>query len=345
MNTILESDVTMATSISFSAILDEIQKSNLNFKIELSPFSAVVTLKKTPIKDRKGLFAVPSPPSSFLLHQAQNEIAKLSQRINILENENYQLKWDKKRAVEQSKKLNIAVDDLKHELEVKSAKIKVEEDFLVETSKIQIENEALKSQISKLECMTTSFNKKLAETMCKNDDEKAASEKSVRQEIKQWKKELGTERKLRINLEKKVSNLKLTSFASSNLSPASPYLPSMVSTNDSPSPVINCNICAEPISDYTPRFFLSNEINPACSICYEHSNDDYDSEAKSQAIANSSFAHQIIEYPLPDPIISTCTPTPTFPFPLDSSAGFPPTSRTTTPCTVPDFPPQRKPPL
>ena len=55
--------------------------------------------------------------------------------------------------------------------------IKVEEDFLVEASEIQIEKEALKSQIRKLQCITTSFNKKLAETKCTNDEEKAASEK------------------------------------------------------------------------------------------------------------------------------------------------------------------------
>ena len=246
----------------------------------------------------------------------------------------------------------------------------MEEDFLVEAGETQIENEALKSRIRKLECITTCVNQKLAETMCENDDEKAASEKSLKQEIKQWKRELGTERKLRINLEKKVSNLtnKLTSFASPNLSPASPYLPSTVTSNDSPSPVTSCNICAEPISDYIPRFFLDNEINPACASCYKHSDDAYDSEAKPQTVTNSSF--EVLENPSPDPSISTYTnhyqnfpigesmtlsPTslpqnlslqisksdPTRPFPFPPC--FPPHSRTTTPCTVTDFPPQRKP--
>ena len=61
----------------------------------------------------------------------------------------------------------------------------MEEDFLAEVSEIQIENESLKSQIRKLECITTSFNEKLAETSCGNDEAKAASVKSVKQEIKQ----------------------------------------------------------------------------------------------------------------------------------------------------------------
>ena len=51
----------------------------LEFKLQdlTLPFSAIVNLKKTPIKDRKGIFAIPSPPSSFLLLKAQKEIFKL----------------------------------------------------------------------------------------------------------------------------------------------------------------------------------------------------------------------------------------------------------------------------
>ena len=67
------SDVRMAASVSFSSILDEIQKSNLNFKIELSPFSATVTLKKTPITEGKGIPVIPNLPSAFLLKQSNSE--------------------------------------------------------------------------------------------------------------------------------------------------------------------------------------------------------------------------------------------------------------------------------
>ena len=51
----LDSDMKMAASVKFASILSEIQASNLNFKIELSSFSAVITLKKTAIKDYKGV--------------------------------------------------------------------------------------------------------------------------------------------------------------------------------------------------------------------------------------------------------------------------------------------------
>ena len=87
MHSITNSDVKMAAQITFSSILSEIQHSNLNFKIELSPFSASITLKKTAITDSNGFSAIPTHPSSFLLHQAHLEITKLSQEINRMKDE------------------------------------------------------------------------------------------------------------------------------------------------------------------------------------------------------------------------------------------------------------------
>ena len=49
---------TMAAGAVFESILQQIQSSNLNFKITLSPFAAEISLKKTPVKYRNG---VPSP--------------------------------------------------------------------------------------------------------------------------------------------------------------------------------------------------------------------------------------------------------------------------------------------
>ena len=63
----LDSDMKMAASVKFASFLSEIQASNLNFKIELSTFSAVITLKKTAIKDSDGVSALSNPPLSLLL--------------------------------------------------------------------------------------------------------------------------------------------------------------------------------------------------------------------------------------------------------------------------------------
>jgi hypothetical protein len=61
----------MATKAPFSSILNEIQVSNLNFKIELTPFAAMITLKTSAIKNQKGIFAIPTTPTYLLLQQAE----------------------------------------------------------------------------------------------------------------------------------------------------------------------------------------------------------------------------------------------------------------------------------
>ena len=47
INKTADSDFTMTVEQSFQNILQEIQSSSLNFKIELCPFSAIVHLKKS----------------------------------------------------------------------------------------------------------------------------------------------------------------------------------------------------------------------------------------------------------------------------------------------------------
>ena len=75
----------MAINTSFASILNEIQLSNLNFSIQLTPFAAYITLKKSVQKDLNGVSATPSPPVLVLLQEAQQEVLNLH-------NENLQLK-------------------------------------------------------------------------------------------------------------------------------------------------------------------------------------------------------------------------------------------------------------
>ena len=68
----------MAVDATFSSILNEIQLSNLNFTIQMTPYAAYVTLKKSSLKYQDGSYAVPSPPVLSLLQEALrvNEIQK-----------------------------------------------------------------------------------------------------------------------------------------------------------------------------------------------------------------------------------------------------------------------------
>ena len=136
MNSI--SDSKMAASISFSSILNEIQLSNLIFKIELSPFSAVITLKKTPIKLSNGVSAIPSLPSSFLLQRVQQDNFKLSQKLSNLSLEFENLKSEKWTAVEECEKLQDTIEDLNHELDLYKVKTEVEENLLLTTAQDKI---------------------------------------------------------------------------------------------------------------------------------------------------------------------------------------------------------------
>jgi len=45
---------TMLASRAFDKILQEIQSSNLNFQLQMSPFSAQISIKKSLVKDRRG---------------------------------------------------------------------------------------------------------------------------------------------------------------------------------------------------------------------------------------------------------------------------------------------------
>ena len=63
----IDSDQHTPTNLScliFDSILQEIQVSNLNYQIQLSPFSALISLKKSFIKEKDGSLRLPIPPLS-----------------------------------------------------------------------------------------------------------------------------------------------------------------------------------------------------------------------------------------------------------------------------------------
>ena len=66
-------DMTMAINTTFGEIINQIQLSNLNFSIQLTPFAGYITLKKSVQKDLDGVPLSPSQPVQFLLQQAYRE--------------------------------------------------------------------------------------------------------------------------------------------------------------------------------------------------------------------------------------------------------------------------------
>ena len=76
---------TMAFCI-FDNILQEIQLSNLNFQIQVSPFSALISLKKSFVKEKDGSLRLPTPPKSSS-HQSSRSETDLTTRNEKLEND------------------------------------------------------------------------------------------------------------------------------------------------------------------------------------------------------------------------------------------------------------------
>ena len=76
----------MDATKTFTDIISQVQSSNLNFRLELSPFSAVIHIKKSVIKGRSQ-FPLSSPPCAADTSQNESENNILMQRIIQLENE------------------------------------------------------------------------------------------------------------------------------------------------------------------------------------------------------------------------------------------------------------------
>ena len=51
----------MMASMKFNRILQEVQSSHLNFQLQLSPFSAVISIKKSFVKEKDGSVHLPPP--------------------------------------------------------------------------------------------------------------------------------------------------------------------------------------------------------------------------------------------------------------------------------------------
>ena len=107
----------MAASETFDTLLKQVQTSNLNYRIEQSPFSAVISLKKSLLKDKSGNFLMPPQPDSVLLHQAKVDNHALVQKIYQLENVVNSIKNDYENVVLDCENAYKTISKLEHELE------------------------------------------------------------------------------------------------------------------------------------------------------------------------------------------------------------------------------------
>ena len=79
-----DTDFTMAIGTTFNSIIDEIQLSNFNFSIQLTPYAAYVTLKKSTQVNENALHENPSSQVLTLLQQSYRDQTALHEEIKFL---------------------------------------------------------------------------------------------------------------------------------------------------------------------------------------------------------------------------------------------------------------------
>jgi seryl-tRNA synthetase len=136
----------MEDSDSFENILEQVKNSNLNFKLELSPFSAVICLKKSLVKDKFGqnLQATPTIPKNLNLENAyqllksafENALDVNNKLKTELEHHKSTLKKEDTDKVSDFELLKIKYDYLEKELNVKNHQI---QEIIVQNKNYKIE--------------------------------------------------------------------------------------------------------------------------------------------------------------------------------------------------------------
>lgn len=210
MFTASDSDPTMAASIRFDEIINQIQSSKLNFNIQLSPFTALISLKRYPQKDKSGSPLLPPPSESSLLKKSQIENQALSKKVLLLENFVESTKRDCENSALECEAAHVTIRKLEAELELarisfdnfKKIKKEASEDELrqkikqIETlskENIYLQNfsndqtnqiQILEASKKKLEASVTKLNTQISKTTSKHNEEIAAVKKASEHRVK-----------------------------------------------------------------------------------------------------------------------------------------------------------------
>merc|ERR1712106_1196651 len=108
----------MLAERTFANILHQIQASNLNFHLQISPFSALISLKKTLVKDKSGALIL--PPASPVKN---DELAALTAQNLILERDITTLNNKYQHAVDDCEAAHNKVKYLEANIQVKKEPI------------------------------------------------------------------------------------------------------------------------------------------------------------------------------------------------------------------------------
>ena len=289
MHQITDSDCktsAMLATEAFRQILDNIQSSNLNFQLQVSPFSAQISLKKSLVKDRAG--NILHPPTNFQFQSYENSRKSHHKDVENIEEENKKLKNEllilhrnHEALVNDFNKACQTIETLENR-DIKPVVVSnsVIEEYTCEIRDLNHNNAALQTKIDERDDTITELkkmnknsreaadriNKELNEIKIKYSKEKAVLIKEHRAEIKVWRKDLGEVTKENIKLKEKLDN-KLNDLSVTASEVSLPTHENPRNQQQQPESKVICNICANPILNYKPKYFLGEVFNPACSEC------------------------------------------------------------------------------
>ena len=187
----------MITTRTFDNIIGQIQKSNLNFQLQISPFSAIISLKKSLVKDKSGSLLLPPDSQRSLQDSTGVELATLVAKNNMLEhdmiilrNSNLNLKDDLEEAAVENEQYFNRIRNLEDQLKKERE------------NKQKVEAEAVANQVKKLNSLSDA--KRALEI---KHEKVCADNKALKQDKEDQAKEIN---KLKVALkssEKEVKNI------------------------------------------------------------------------------------------------------------------------------------------
>ena len=199
----LDSKAAMLASIAFTDILNVIQSSNLNFQLQLSPFSAYISLKKSLVKDKTGAPFFPSTTPRIPSADAEDLAAKnykLEQDISNLSKKYEDVAETLENSMIENKKLKETISEKDHQLE----------SFTNKSHLLQTKLEKAECKMVKLTADTKEKEFKHSKEICdlklriKEDSETIDRLKTAATDASKAKKSL---EKIIHNLENQIDNL------------------------------------------------------------------------------------------------------------------------------------------
>ena len=138
-----DSELTTAASRAFESVLDQVKVSNLNFYVQLTPFSAVIYLKKTFVKDKTRQILMP----------ARTKISS-DETTNL---ENLALKQVNMKIEAENKMLTIDLTNIQQEIasdKIDLEQMKIDRD-ISDKNKLKLQNSHRRADLSHIRISST----------------------------------------------------------------------------------------------------------------------------------------------------------------------------------------------